>query len=230
MSPDFSSTFNQRLMVMASLFALVALAPISLGFNLDRNLDKKIRLTTQIDGMKRPILDQIASTLFDLETKRVKDSSVVDEKGRIGEPMEWSTKESLANKFSQIMTQGPGYQFKQFVANIVAGDYDDTATIKYIEEKIKSDKVVMFSFTTCPFCRRAKDMLEDQGIPYSVVELDELPGNTGNEIRASLGKMTKRTSVPNIFIKQSSIGGLNDGMPGLVALIESNTLLQKLEG
>jgi glutaredoxin 3 len=182
-----------------------------------------------LGAMKRPILDQIASTLFDLETKRVKDSSVIDEQGRMGEPMEWSTSDSLANKLSEFMAQGPGYQFKQFVADIVAGEHDEAATQQYIDQMIAKQNVIMFSFTTCPFCRRAKDLLEEQNIRYATVELDELPDNQGNEIRASLGKMTKRTSVPNIFIRQSSIGGLNDGNPGLVPLFESGELLNRIK-
>jgi glutaredoxin 3 len=58
----------------------------------------------------------------------------------------------------------------------------------------------MYSFTTCPFCRKAKDYLEEMSIPYVSIELDLLPGNEGNEIRAELGRMTRRTSVPSIFI------------------------------
>jgi len=70
-----------------------------------------------LNGMKRPILDQIASTVFKLETSRVEASSIIDSKGRSGEPMEWSESESFANKFSQIVSDNDiGYKFKQFVA------------------------------------------------------------------------------------------------------------------
>ena len=89
-------------------------------------------------------------------------------------------------------------------------------------------QVAMFSFTTCPFCRQAKDYFEENGIKYVSMELDELEGNKGNEIRASLGKMTKRTSVPAIFINGEEIGGLNDGMPGLMPLVESGELKKML--
>jgi glutaredoxin 3 len=51
-----------------------------------------------------------------------------------------------------------------------------------------------------------------------------LPGNEGNEIRAVLGKLTKRTSVPSIFIDGNYIGGCNDGNPGLVPLIKNGEL------
>jgi len=174
--------------------------------------------------MKRPLLDQIATTLFNLETKRVEDSSVVDELGRTGEPMEWSESDSLANRVSEVMSGGIGYRFKQFVADIVAGEYDQVRSTEGVEDFIGTGKVTMYSFTTCPFCRRAKDYLDVEGIEYSVVELDELPGNEGNEIRATLGRMTQRTSVPSIFINGKYIGGCNDG-PGLLPLANSGELL-----
>ena len=78
---------------------------------------------TQLYEMKRPLLDQVASTLFNLEMTRVESSSTTDSKGRKGEPMEWAESDSLANKFSQIVAgNNIGYAFKQFVADIVAGD------------------------------------------------------------------------------------------------------------
>lgn len=173
--------------------------------------------------MKRPILDQIASTLFRLENERVESSSVIDDKGRYGEPMEWSKKESYANKLSELIASNPiGYQLKQFVANVIAGnDYNTTATQDKIQTLIDTNDIIMFSFTTCPFCRKAKDILDEQNVIYNVLELDTLLNSEGNEIRAELGKITKRTSVPSIFINQIYIGGCNDGNPGLIKLIQS---------
>ena len=54
------------------------------------------------------------------------------------------------------------------------------------------------------------------------MELDTI--DEGNAIRAELGKLTKRTSVPSIFINGEAIGGLNDGMPGLLPLAKSGEL------
>lgn len=186
--------------------------------------------TVILSEMKRPILDQIASALFKLENDRVEASSVVDEKGRLGEPMEWSEGSSAANVFSELVASNPiGYRFKQWVADIVAGDYDEDDVSNTVETFIKGNNVAMFSFTTCPFCRRAKDALEENGVSHRAIELDELDGNKGNEIRAVLGKMTKRTSVPSIFVRGKYIGGCNDG-PGLLPLMKSgefDALLQQ---
>uniref|UniRef100_A0A7S1V035 Glutaredoxin domain-containing protein n=1 Tax=Grammatophora oceanica TaxID=210454 RepID=A0A7S1V035_9STRA len=195
------------------------------GFNVAGVLSRQARTATRLHDMKRPLLDQLATTLFKLENARVEASSEEDEKGRVGEPMEWSESESMANKFSQVVASNPiGYRFKQLVADIVAGEFDKEAVEKEVNDFIVSGDVAMFSFTTCPFCRRAKDVLEEQGIQYVAMELDELDGNRGNEVRATLGRKTQRTSVPSIFVKGKSIGGCNDGTPGLIPLMESGKL------
>jgi len=214
-------------MVLVTCFPyeVCAFAPVIL----QRQYHRRPETLSQQNAMKRPILDQIASTLFKLENDRVEASSVVDDKGRKGEPMEWSESSSAANKFSEVVSSNPiGYQFKQWVADIVAGDFDEEEAERKVDSFVEKNDVAMFSFTTCPFCRRAKDLLNEKGINYVSMELDELDGNEGNEVRAILGRRTKRTSVPSIFIGGKYIGGCNDG-PGLLPLAESGELDRLLE-
>ena len=59
---------------------------------------------TSLDEMKRPILDQIATFVFKLENDRVAASSVEDDKGRNGEPMEWAEENSFANQLSEMVS------------------------------------------------------------------------------------------------------------------------------
>ena len=188
--------------------------------------------STKLYEMERPILDRLASFLFKLENDRVSSSSVIDDKGRNGEPMEWAQENSLANRFSELVASNDlGYRLKQSVADLIAGDYDEDTTRRSITEFIETSPVAMYSFSTCPFCRTAKDYLEEQSIPYVSIELDLLPENQGNEIRAELGRITRRTSVPSIFIGGEYIGGCNDGNPGLLPLAKDNdgaTLNSKL--
>ena len=143
--------------------------------------------SSALSGMKRPFLDQLASTLFKLENDRVEASSEIDDKGRPGEPMAWSEPTSMAIQFSVAVSGNPlGYQFKQFVADLVAGEYDDDAVKTKVDSFVNDNEIAMFSFTTCPFCRKAKDALDEKGVQYKVMELNEL--DDGNAIRSVLGK------------------------------------------
>lgn len=181
-----------------------------------------------LQNMKRPFLDQLATTLFRLEKDRVAASSEMDEKGRLGEPMAWSESDSTANRFSQLVSNNTlGSWFKQRVADLVAGEYDEDSTSQQLEEFIQAHDISMFSFTSCPFCRRAKDALDQADYKYGVLELDEQAN--GNALRAMLGKRTGRTSVPSIFVRGRSIGGCNDG-PGLLPLMASGGFASLLSG
>ncbi|KAG2174567.1 hypothetical protein INT44_006830, partial [Umbelopsis vinacea] len=71
----------------------------------------------------------------------------------------------------------------------------------------------MFSKETCPFCMRAKDLLDDLDVPYKAYEFrfdreDRIVEN--HEVRRYLTEITKQTTVPNIFINGSHLGGSSD--------------------
>lgn len=76
---------------------------------------------------------------------------------------------------------------KQMFAVAQAGQYDVDATQATIKALLDENPVVMFSFSTCPFCVRAKGLLNDLGASYKVVELNQIP--EGMAIRAELAKV-----------------------------------------
>ena len=78
---------------------------------------------------------------------------------------------------------------------------------KIITDFVNAHPVVVFSATYCPWCRRAKDLLNTRGVKYVVVELDH-PSN--NPIKPVLAEMTGRKTIPNIFIDGTNIGGFDD--------------------
>lgn len=51
---------------------------------------------------------------------------------------------------------------KQGFADAVAGKYDGVAVNQYIDDVIDENAVVMFSFSTCPYCIKAKKLLIDE--------------------------------------------------------------------
>ena len=85
----------------------------------------------------------------------------------------------------------------------------------------------MFSFSTCPFCLRAKQILqEDYGEQIEVYECDL--ESDGYAVRAELGRLTGRTSMPSTWLGATLLGGCNDGGLGGVATLDKDGRLPGL--
>jgi len=112
-------------------------------------------------------------------------------------------------------------------AKMAAGEYSQEQIRTLIETETKSAPVVMYSLSQSPFSIEAKRLLTAASIDFKEIEVAPLfilaEGENAAK-RAELGEMTGRTSMPHIFINGKSIGGLYDGTPGLVPLIESGEL------
>ena len=63
-------------------------------------------------------------------------------------------------------------------------------------------RVRMYSTRWCGYCVRAKALLEQRGIPYEEVSLDDDPA-----FRQKIYDLTGRWTVPQIFIDDEPIGG-----------------------
>jgi glutaredoxin 3 len=80
--------------------------------------------------------------------------------------------------------------------------------------------VRVYSTRVCPYCVRAKLLLEARGIPFEEIDVSDDP-----EARAWLVQATGRRTVPQIFIGDESIGGFDD----LSSLDRTGKLAPKLE-
>jgi glutaredoxin 3 len=66
--------------------------------------------------------------------------------------------------------------------------------------------VEIYTKAFCPYCWRAKQLLEAKGLDYR-----EIPVDYGGEIRQQMIQRAKgRTTVPQIFIKEHHVGGCDD--------------------
>jgi len=65
--------------------------------------------------------------------------------------------------------------------------------------------VFMYTQTYCPFCDRAKQLLESKGIAWEEVNLDAEPAR-----RAEMVERSGRTSVPQIWIADAHVGGCDE--------------------
>jgi glutaredoxin 3 len=68
-----------------------------------------------------------------------------------------------------------------------------------------SQRVVVYVTDYCPYCTRAKSLLERRGIAYDEVDVSGDP-----EKRAWLVSTTKRRTVPQIFIDGTPVGGSDE--------------------
>ena len=66
-------------------------------------------------------------------------------------------------------------------------------------------EVTIYSTTVCPYCVRAKQLLERKGVAYKEINLS----NEGPEARAELMQRTNHGTVPQIFIGEQFIGGFD---------------------
>ena len=79
-------------------------------------------------------------------------------------------------------------------------------------------RVEIYTTPSCPFCVRAKRLLQARGIAYDEVDVAGDP-----ELRADLVRRTGRRTVPQIFIDGEPIGGFEE-----LAALDASTRLANL--
>ncbi|XP_074858733.1 glutaredoxin 2 isoform X2 [Carettochelys insculpta] len=82
------------------------------------------------------------------------------------------------------------------------------ATVNLIQETISDNCVVIFSKTTCTYCKMAKKLFQDMNVNYTAVELDMY--ENGSQFQDILHQMTGGRTVPRVFINGAFIGGATD--------------------
>jgi glutaredoxin 3 len=67
------------------------------------------------------------------------------------------------------------------------------------------NRVDLYTTPSCPYCVRAKRLLEARGIPFREIDV------AGDDaLRSELIERTGRRTVPQIFIDGASIGGFDE--------------------
>ncbi|XP_073228349.1 thioredoxin reductase 1, cytoplasmic-like isoform X2 [Porites lutea] len=77
-----------------------------------------------------------------------------------------------------------------------------------IEQSIKDNLVMIFSKSTCPFCKKVKELFKSMNVTFTAMEMDLL--DNGTTIHEKLKEMTGQRTVPNVFIRGNHIGGADD--------------------
>lgn len=79
--------------------------------------------------------------------------------------------------------------------------------------------IIIYSTRFCPYCVRARMLLEKKGVTFKEIRVDSEP-----HLREEMIQRAGRTSVPQIFINDEHIGGCDD----LYALESRGMLDEKL--
>ena len=66
--------------------------------------------------------------------------------------------------------------------------------------------IVMYSTGWCPYCVRARALLERKGLAFREIKIDEDPA----EREAMLARSGGRRTVPQIFVGDHHVGGFDD--------------------
>lgn len=82
-------------------------------------------------------------------------------------------------------------------------------------------KIEIYTSRLCGFCARAKLLLEQKGLEYEEIDVDDAPGQKELMVDRAKGAQT----VPQIFINDVHIGGCDD-LYGLEAERQLETLLE----
>ncbi|HET8542483.1 MAG TPA: glutaredoxin 3 [Anaeromyxobacter sp.] len=70
---------------------------------------------------------------------------------------------------------------------------------------MSAPRITVYTRQNCPFCVRAKRLLERKGVRY-----EEIAVEGEDEVRAWLAEKTGQLTVPQIFAGERSLGGFSD--------------------
>jgi glutaredoxin 3 len=82
-------------------------------------------------------------------------------------------------------------------------------------------RVVMYTTSWCPYCARARGLLEEKGVAFEEIDIEALPQASADMIKKSGG-----STVPQIFIGEMYVGGCEE----LYALESAGSLDSMLTG
>ena len=82
--------------------------------------------------------------------------------------------------------------------------------------------VKMYTTAVCPYCIRAKQILKAKGVD----RIEEIRIDSDPAARATMMQITRRRTVPQIFIGDNHVGGCDD----LIALDGKGGLAPLLQG
>ncbi|KAJ2511750.1 Glutaredoxin [Coemansia sp. RSA 1939] len=82
-----------------------------------------------------------------------------------------------------------------------------------VRKLISDNKVMVFSKSYCPYCSRTKRLMDEKGIKFSAIELDNRID--GSDIQDYLATITGQNTTPNVFANGHHVGTLDETVAAL---------------
>jgi len=71
--------------------------------------------------------------------------------------------------------------------------------------KNTSHTVLIFTLSTCGWCRKTKELLDDLDVAYDYIDMDKIDGIDQASARAELKKYNPRASYPTLVIDDGKL-------------------------
>jgi glutaredoxin-like protein NrdH len=85
------------------------------------------------------------------------------------------------------------------VTGAILGDKGEEVTFQHVEGTDKG-RIVLYTLSTCMWCRMAKNLLRDLGVGYEYIDVDSLPPAEKDEVKKEIKKWNPDGSYPTMVI------------------------------
>jgi glutaredoxin len=72
-------------------------------------------------------------------------------------------------------------------------------------------EVIVYALSTCPWCRRTKRLLQDNGVPFRFVDVDLVSADEEDVVVAEISRLNPMQSFPTIVINGQVVAGFQEG-------------------
>jgi glutaredoxin len=66
-------------------------------------------------------------------------------------------------------------------------------------------KIILYALSTCVWCRKTKELLEDLGVEFSYIYVDLLDGEENDDAMEEVRKWNPRCSFPTLVINDKTV-------------------------
>jgi glutaredoxin len=80
---------------------------------------------------------------------------------------------------------------------------------KKVQGKKRAD-ILLFALSTCGWCRKTKNLLDELGVEYRYIDVDLLDGQDKREVVAEVTRWNPSSSYPTMVINNKSIVGFQE--------------------